>query len=317
MHSLGYTCPMTVNNDPQRSGAPWEASPAGTANTMGDSVQNGEGRKSFTLERKLSEVMEDVHQPLRLPDSLNYLSDAHYPELLNNDSRSSLPYSLNRQQTSNPWSNLDEAPDYEALQLSPSSTGVSNMADVARTEDQAKDHADLPLSSQLAPAEAAQSPEDVKAVAKENQGHVLNKVASESRHKRSSQTELTNDRKHSSETAKSCNCKKSKCLKLYCECFASGQYCAGCKCTECHNTSDYIKEKRAAIARISKKNPLGFIRRLPDNSGNQLVGCNCKKSECQRNYCSCYRSGLACTKLCKCLQCKNSLDSVDSEMSET
>eukprot|EP00826_Nyctotherus_ovalis_P018147 TRINITY_DN15408_c0_g1_i31.p1 TRINITY_DN15408_c0_g1~~TRINITY_DN15408_c0_g1_i31.p1 ORF type:complete len:261 (-),score=47.34 TRINITY_DN15408_c0_g1_i31:177-959(-) len=259
--------------------------------------------------------MEDVHQPLRLPDSLNYLSDGPGPELLN-DGRSSLPYSLNRHQTSNPWSNLDEAPDYEALQLSPLSTGASNMADVAKSEGQAKGRESPPKSPEPSPAAALHNPEDAKAAAKENQGLILNKITSESRHKKSSQTELTNDRKHSSETAKSCNCKKSKCLKLYCECFASGQYCAGCKCTECHNTSDYIKEKKAAITRISKKNPLGFIRRLPDNSGNQLVGCNCKKSECQRNYCSCYRNGLACTKLCKCVQCKNSLDSVDSEMSE-
>jgi hypothetical protein len=27
---------------------------------------------------------------------------------------------------------------------------------------------------------------------------------------------------------KHCNCKNSRCLKLYCECFASGRYCDGC-----------------------------------------------------------------------------------------
>ena len=33
-----------------------------------------------------------------------------------------------------------------------------------------------------------------------------------------------------------CNCKKTKCLKLYCECFASGGYCQpGCSCFECCN----------------------------------------------------------------------------------
>lgn len=26
---------------------------------------------------------------------------------------------------------------------------------------------------------------------------------------------------------KHCNCKNSRCLKLYCECFASGRYCDG------------------------------------------------------------------------------------------
>ena len=32
-----------------------------------------------------------------------------------------------------------------------------------------------------------------------------------------------------------CNCKKSKCLKLYCECFILGLYCDGCNCSPCFN----------------------------------------------------------------------------------
>ena len=27
-----------------------------------------------------------------------------------------------------------------------------------------------------------------------------------------------------------CNCKKSKCLKLYCECFAAENFCQSCNC---------------------------------------------------------------------------------------
>jgi hypothetical protein len=35
-----------------------------------------------------------------------------------------------------------------------------------------------------------------------------------------------------------CNCKKSKCLKKYCECFQAGVPCGdACKCEECHNKS--------------------------------------------------------------------------------
>lgn len=33
-----------------------------------------------------------------------------------------------------------------------------------------------------------------------------------------------------------CNCKKSRCLKLYCECFAADSYCHGCHCQSCMNT---------------------------------------------------------------------------------
>jgi len=36
--------------------------------------------------------------------------------------------------------------------------------------------------------------------------------------------------------SKKCNCKKSKCLKLYCECFAGGAFCHACSCQSCQNT---------------------------------------------------------------------------------
>ena len=37
---------------------------------------------------------------------------------------------------------------------------------------------------------------------------------------------------------KFCNCKKTKCLKLYCDCFSAGELCIpDCKCTECCNNS--------------------------------------------------------------------------------
>jgi protein lin-54 len=33
-----------------------------------------------------------------------------------------------------------------------------------------------------------------------------------------------------------CNCKKTKCLKLYCDCFAYGEFCGtGCHCCDCSN----------------------------------------------------------------------------------
>ena len=35
---------------------------------------------------------------------------------------------------------------------------------------------------------------------------------------------------------KPCNCEKSKCLKLYCECFAHNRTCTkSCNCRECEN----------------------------------------------------------------------------------
>merc|ERR1712167_26476 len=34
---------------------------------------------------------------------------------------------------------------------------------------------------------------------------------------------------------KPCCCKKSRCLKKYCECYATGRFCQGCYCTGCLN----------------------------------------------------------------------------------
>lgn len=45
-----------------------------------------------------------------------------------------------------------------------------------------------------------------------------------------------------------CNCKKSKCLKLYCECFAGELYCNGCNCADCHNTMQYVSLKTVVVS---------------------------------------------------------------------
>lgn len=38
-----------------------------------------------------------------------------------------------------------------------------------------------------------------------------------------------------------CFCKRSKCKKGYCECFADGRTCSGCGCVECLNTDKESK----------------------------------------------------------------------------
>ena len=49
------------------------------------------------------------------------------------------------------------------------------------------------------------------------------------------------------EKRKSCNCRNSRCLKLYCECFASGQYCFACNCQGCHNNPENDDKRKRAI----------------------------------------------------------------------
>ncbi|XP_074382969.1 protein tesmin/TSO1-like CXC 5 [Apium graveolens] len=57
---------------------------------------------------------------------------------------------------------------------------------------------------------------------------------------------------------KQCNCKHSRCLKLYCECFASGIYCDGCNCVNCHNNVEDEDVRREAVEATLERNPNAF-----------------------------------------------------------
>jgi hypothetical protein len=57
---------------------------------------------------------------------------------------------------------------------------------------------------------------------------------------------------------RACNCRNSKCLKLYCECFASGRYCSSCNCTNCMNNKEHETARSKAIETILERNPNAF-----------------------------------------------------------
>lgn len=122
-----------------------------------------------------------------------------------------------------------------------------------------------------------------------------------------------------------CNCKKSKCLKLYCECFRNGRYCVrDCLCIECRNLKEYENLRLKAVLKISARNPMAFkpkIDKLSNLVGDSINkqdgdsdkaihtrGCNCKKSKCLLKYCECYQNGVPCTDFCKCCNCHNTKD---------
>lgn len=101
--------------------------------------------------------------------------------------------------------------------------------------------------------------------------------------------------------SKQCNCKRSNCLKLYCDCFQSGIHCTSlCNCLSCKNLpgTEHAARRTKAILVTLERNPHAFRPRLlslgiADNNPNSnnsdgeqaaqrsgLTGCNCKKSFC-------------------------------------
>ncbi len=109
-------------------------------------------------------------------------------------------------------------------------------------------------------------------------------------------------------TIGACNCKKSKCLKLYCDCFSNGLACTPeCNCCGCSNHVEN-DERNLALESILDRNPNAFKPKIESAKGFHLKGCHCKKSNCLKKYCECYQSGVGCTDLCACEGCKNCED---------
>lgn len=108
-----------------------------------------------------------------------------------------------------------------------------------------------------------------------------------------------------------CNCKKSKCLKLYCDCFAVMNYCSGnCNCMDCCNSTQREAERMDAIRSTKERNAFAFQTKINEKEQHS-TGCHCKNSQCLKKYCECYTGGAFCGTNCKCASCLNFSGSAD------
>ena len=110
--------------------------------------------------------------------------------------------------------------------------------------------------------------------------------------------------------SQTCNCKKSKCLRLHCVCFKDGGYCGPlCGCLECVNLPQFDNARGFVIKKTLEINPRAFSTKIKQlGSRDKIVnthGCNCSRNNCKKNYCDCFKSGVGCSSLCRCESCLN------------
>merc|ERR1711977_42967 len=125
-------------------------------------------------------------------------------------------------------------------------------------------------------------------------------------------SEIAADLMPSLGASKKCHCKRSKCLKLYCECFAANVLCDGCKCNNCENTEEYSESRRNAVQYKLARNRAAFdpkfkatAAEIGQSEYSHVRGCHCKRSNCRKKYCECFQAGIECSESCRCIDCAN------------
>ena len=154
-----------------------------------------------------------------------------------------------------------------------------------------------------------------------SQAEALNKEIEEHSALPENDNQLTTTRYSSGDvvekaSAAGCNCKKSKCLRLHCICFAELRECGKhCKCAGCKNNEKSKEVRDFVIEKTREINPIAFKPKIKNYKGVNINsrGCNCTKNNCLKRYCECFKSGSGCTTLCMCVDCQNVKDDINKD----
>ncbi|MED6220632.1 hypothetical protein PIB30_046719 [Stylosanthes scabra] len=135
----------------------------------------------------------------------------------------------------------------------------------------------------------------------EDSGNNMNEGASDTISNPSHGTSSMND------SNGKCNCMKSQCVKLYCQCFSAGNFCNdNCSCKNCLNNEVNKDSVNQIKKEIQSRDPRAFEPKvIVDQGARNRKGCICRKSECKKNYCSCFAFKVGCSRHCQCQNCMN------------
>lgn len=107
-------------------------------------------------------------------------------------------------------------------------------------------------------------------------------------------------------TNQQCNCKQSKCLQLYCDCFRQGKLCGvECGCTDCGNHESNEDTRFKVMIKLMNRNKEAFTPKINETKSRHFKGCNCKNSGCSKRYCECFMNEVKCNEHCQCKNCNN------------